>query len=87
MNSLCFSKLGNNADQYEVCEEGTGRTVAVTHDDEGGRNAAIFAAAMDLYEACKRGLHWADCQDMRTADEHVREDIAFIRAALAKATA
>ena len=48
-------------------------------------NASLIAASPALYEACKRGLHWADCHDMKTADSQVREDIAFIRAALALA--
>jgi hypothetical protein len=40
-------KLGNDADQYEVTD-GNGRTLAVTHDDEGGKRARLFAAAPQL---------------------------------------
>lgn len=53
---LAYAKLGNNADQYEVYEEASGRTVAVTHDDKGGRNAARFAAAPELLAALIRLL-------------------------------
>ena len=32
-----------------VCEEGTGKTIAVTYDDKGGRKARLVAAAPDLF--------------------------------------
>lgn len=45
---MYVSKLGNNADQYAIVEDGTGRTLAVTHSDQSGANAALFSAAPDL---------------------------------------
>ena len=53
---LIFKKLGNNADQYAVYRESDGRTVAVTHDDDGGQMATMFAAAPELLASAKR-LH------------------------------
>jgi len=50
---LTVSKLANNADQYAVCDEITGRTVAVTHDDPDGRNATLFAVAPELQAALR----------------------------------
>lgn len=53
---MYVSKLGNNADQYAIVEDGTGRTLAVTHSDQSGANAALFSAAPDLLAISTR-LH------------------------------
>ncbi len=44
-------KLGNNADQWEVGEGGTGRTIAVTYNDPGGANAHLLAASGEMRES------------------------------------
>lgn len=48
---LTFGKLGNNADQWAVYEEATGRTFAVTYNDVGGQNARLISASPDLLAA------------------------------------
>ena len=39
--------------QGQVAVEETGRTIAITYDDEGGYNARLIAAAPELLEACQ----------------------------------
>lgn len=74
---LYVSKLGNDADQYAVVCEGTGRTLAVTHDDEGGCNAAKFAAVDHLLAVCQEiAEHGTDDWDAR---------MLTLRTAIAKA--
>ena len=44
MKNWTSTQLGNDADQYLVYREDTGRTVAVTIDDPGGQNDTAIAA-------------------------------------------
>ena len=42
--------------QGQVAVEETGRTVAITYDDEGGHNARLIAAAPEMLAACQAAL-------------------------------
>ena len=39
--------------QGQVAVEETGRTIAITYDDEGGHNARLIAAAPEMLDALK----------------------------------
>jgi hypothetical protein len=46
--------------QGHVWSEETGKYIAVTHEDEGGHNAALIAAAPVMYEQLVKALEWLD---------------------------
>jgi len=53
--------------------------------EHGEANARLIAAAPELLSALHIAKHYADCHDLATADEKVREDLEVINAAIAKA--
>lgn len=42
--------------QSEISSEVTGRTIAVTYNDEGGQNGALIASAPDLLDALRETI-------------------------------
>lgn len=74
--------------QGQVYCETTGKTVAVTYDDETGGNARLFAAAPDLLRALQDAVSSIEYAAMTLEAPRkcaMRENIANARAAIAKA--